>query len=221
MEFASDPIWQQLEGPDDGPLVIFTHGAGVGPQSEFMQAISHHLVAEGIGVFRFEFEYMSQVRIQQRKRPPSRQPKLQQELACVVSTIKQQQPNRSLWLMGKSMGARVAFQVADALDVEGCIGLGFPFHPAAKPDRTRTHELANQCAHNLVVQGERDALGHREFVATQSLPSNLYTHWVPAANHDLVPLKSSQITAQESWYLIALQVAHFIKDPEWRLSLYQ
>lgn len=202
-------------GPQQGPLVVFAHGAGAGPQSDFMQTVSESIAQQGIGVVRFEFPYWTQIRLTGKRRPPNPQVQLQQALVEIASDY----PNRPLWLMGKSMGARVAFKCADALNVEGVIGLGFPFHPQGKPETTRTHELSNQRRVNLIVQGTHDPMGKVAWVNQQPLPANLHLAWIETGNHDLVPHKSSGLDAQQSWHLVAMHVARFIQDEKWRLSL--
>lgn len=204
-------------GPESGPLVLFAHGAGAGPDSPFMDCFAHQLAAKGLAVVRFEFPFWTQRRITATRRPPNPQAQLDDAMARMVERY----PSRPIWLMGKSMGARVAFRCADKLAVAGCIGLGFPFHPQGKPDKTRTHELFNQREGNLVVQGTHDPMGKQAWVHQQRLPSNLHMLWCSTGNHDLVPHKSSGLTAQASWQALALQVADFIKDKEWRLSLSQ
>lgn len=187
-------------------VVVFAHGAGAGPESPFMQAISDNLVAQKIAVLRFEFPYWTEVRRQGKRRPPNPQQQLQlcmQEVAASVGS-------RPLWLMGKSMGARVAFQVADKVAARGAIGLGFPFHPPAKKDRTRTHELYNDCRENLLIHGTHDPFGREDWVKAQQLPDNLQLSWASHGNHDLVPAKRTGISAQQSWLQVAQRVAQFI-----------
>jgi predicted alpha/beta-hydrolase family hydrolase len=41
---------------------------------------------------------------------------------------------KKLAIGGKSMGGRIASLVADEAGVAGLVGLGYPFHPAGKPD---------------------------------------------------------------------------------------
>lgn len=208
-------------GPKQGPVVVFAHGAGAGPESDFMQRVSEFITQQGIGVARFEFPYWTQIRLTGKRRPPNPQPQLQQAMREIASAY----ANRPLWLMGKSMGARVAFTCADTLNAQGAIGLGFPFHPHKKtqdkPQSTRTHELSNQRRCNLVVQGTHDPMGKLDWVNQQQLPENLHIAWVETGNHDLIPHKSTGLDANESWRLIAAQVVHFIQDEEWRLSLLQ
>ncbi|MCC5879433.1 MAG: alpha/beta hydrolase [Idiomarina sp.] len=206
--------WIQWDGQQHEPVLVFAHGAGAGPQSPFMQAISDLLVAQGVGVLRFEFPYWTQVREQARRRPPNPQQVLQ---ACMLEVCEQVQ-NHPLWLLGKSMGARVAFQVADQAGALGAIGLGFPFHPAAKKDKTRTHELYNERGANLVIQGTADPLGKQDWVKQQRLPDNLQLHWVAQGNHDLVPKKATGVSAEQSWQQVAARVIQFIRQSEQLLA---
>ena len=211
-EGSATPV---AEGPSTGPVVIFAHGAGAGPDSEFMQQVAKGLVSQGIAVVRFEFPYWTKIRTTGKRRPPNRQPQLQQSMLEVAAPYQ----HRPLWLMGKSMGARVAFTCADRLHAMGAIGLGFPFHPQGKPERHRLDELHNRRACNLIVQGTHDGMGKQAWVEQQSLPANLHIEWVATGNHDLVPHKSSGLDAQASWHQVVLLVSRFIKDEEWRLSL--
>lgn len=205
------------EGPATGPIVIFAHGAGAGPESEFMREIAQGLVRQGIAIVRFEFPYWAQIRATGKRRPPNPQAQLQDALIEIAARYQ----HRPLWLMGKSMGARVAFLCADQLNALGTIGLGFPFHPQGKPEKNRTTELHNQRACNLVVQGTHDGMGNQAWVEQQALPENLHINWLATGNHDLVPHKSSGLDARASWQRVVLYVSQFIKDEEWRLSLLQ
>ena len=74
---------------------------------------------------------------------------------------------------------------------EGVICLGYPFHPARKPDTLRTEHLAKSNKPTLIIQGTRDLLGNRNEVATYSLPEEILLEWVESADHDLKPLKVS------------------------------
>lgn len=190
------------------PAVVFAHGAGAGPDSEFMQGMAHNLAQLGLSVLRFEFNYWTQVRQTGKRRPPERQPALRERMHEVCRGA----GPGPLWLMGKSMGARVAFTCADEVGATGAVGLGFPFHANGKPDKTRTHELTNTLPANLIVQGTRDAMGRRDWVEQQQLPDNLHLIWREQANHDLVAARTQGISGREGWQQVAQQVATFIKE---------
>ena len=64
------------EGPENGPLFIFAHGAGAGMEHDFMTAVAKGLVEQGIRVVRFNFPYMVKRAEDGKKRPPDRAPKL-------------------------------------------------------------------------------------------------------------------------------------------------
>lgn len=195
-------------GESNDITVVFAHGAGAGPESEFMRTMAENLAEQGLAVLRFEFPYWTNVRIQGKKRPPNPQPVLQEFMQELVRSI----DRRPIWLMGKSMGARVAFQVADKVNAVGTVGLGFPFHPPGKLEKTRTPELFNERDANLVVQGVKDPFGKQDWVQQQKLPDNLNLHWVAAANHDLVPNKSAKIDTVQSWRESAAHIAQFIQE---------
>ncbi|WP_413701459.1 alpha/beta family hydrolase [Psychromonas sp. KJ10-10] len=58
-----------FDGPSDGPLFLFTHGAGATSNSNFMQTIALGLAEQGICVARFNFDYM-QIRLETGSRRP-------------------------------------------------------------------------------------------------------------------------------------------------------
>ena len=65
---------------------------------------------------------------------------------------------RKLVIGGKSMGGRIASQVAAANgdDIAGLVFLGYPLHPPGRPDMLRTKHLPDIRAPMLFVQGSRD-----------------------------------------------------------------
>src|SRR5207237_2970466 len=73
---------------------------------------------------------------------------------------------------GKSMGGRIASQVAAALsnqnsemskqkaiEIDGLVFLGYPLHPPGRPDKLRDEHLKGIHTPMLFVQGARDAFG--------------------------------------------------------------
>lgn len=62
-----------------------------------------------------------------------------------------------LMLAGQGLGARVAVQVAiERLRIEGLFFLGYPLHPAGKPEKVAAETLYRVISPMLFVQGARD-----------------------------------------------------------------
>jgi predicted alpha/beta-hydrolase family hydrolase len=186
--------------------LILAHGAGAPMDSEFMNDMARRLADLGVGVLRFEFPHMAQRRIDGRKRPPNPQPKLLECWHDVVHAVRPKITGR-LAIGGKSMGGRMASLVADELEVDALVCLGYPFYAAAKPEKPRVAHLADLKTPTLIVQGERDALGNRQAVEGYALSSAIDVLWLPTANHDLKPLKSSGVSYESCLQDVAQQVA--------------
>ncbi|MFM2122440.1 MAG: hypothetical protein RLZZ589_877, partial [Cyanobacteriota bacterium] len=120
-------------------VLLLAHGAGAPMDSPFMAAMAEGLAACGWRVVRFEFPYMAGRRQGGPRRAPDRMPKLEQAFCEQVQCEAQRHAaGLPLFIGGKSMGGRVASLVADglasALDLRGCLCLGYPFHPPGKPE---------------------------------------------------------------------------------------
>ena len=184
----------------DGPprasrTIVLAHGAGRGLDTPALEAITVGLVARDIRVVRFEFPYMVRRREDGTRRPPDRQPVLLETWRAVIDEL----GSDGLVIGGKSMGGRMASLVADECEVAGLVCLGYPFHPPANPEKTRTEHLAGLVTPTLVVQGERDRFGTPGEVAGYELSGSIRIHWMPDGDHDLVPRKRSGRTAEQNW----------------------
>lgn len=189
--------------------LILAHGAGAPMDSPFMQEITARLVERGIAVFRFEFAYMAERRLTGRKRPPNPQAQLLEQWREVYGWVRQQTAGR-LAVGGKSMGGRMASLLADELQADALVCLGYPFYAAGKPDKPRVAHLAGLRTPTLIVQGERDALGDRASITGYALSPAIQLHWLAAADHDLKPLKRSGLTHEQHLDDAASAVAAFI-----------
>lgn len=190
--------------------LIFAHGAGAPMDSPFMQQMTERLLARGVAVFRFEFAYMAERRTTGRKRPPNPQAQLLQQWRVVYRSVRQQTAGQ-LAIGGKSMGGRMASLLADELEADALVCLGYPFYATGKPDKPRVAHLAELRAPTLIVQGERDALGDRETVSGYALAPAIRLHWLAAADHDLKPLKRSGLTHEQHLDSAAGEVAAFLR----------
>ncbi len=190
---------------------VFAHGAGAPMDSPFMTSIASALAAQGVAVGRFEFPYMAQRRIDGSKRPPNPQARLLDTWREVYAHVRQHVAG-PVAIGGKSMGGRMASLLADELNVDGLICLGYPFYAAGKPEKPRVAHLADLRTPTLIVQGERDALGNRLTVEQYTLSPSIEVSWLAAADHDLKPLKASGFSHEQHLDSAVAKVVEFLRS---------
>lgn len=189
--------------------LILAHGAGAPMDSDFMNAMTQHLLGLDINVVRFEFPYMAQRRLDAVRRPPNTMAVLQAAWQEVYQRV-QAQSALPIVIAGKSMGGRVASMLADELQPLALVCLGYPFYPAKKMDKPRTEHLLDLRTPTLIVQGERDALGCRDVVERYNLSSAINIEWMALADHDLKPLQRSGCTHAQYLQQAACRIKDFI-----------
>jgi predicted alpha/beta-hydrolase family hydrolase len=139
--------------------LILGHGAGAGQHSTFMVDFARALSALGLDIITFNFLYT-----EQQRKLPDRGPVLEDCYRAVIHAVRSQleSARRALFIGGKSMGGRIATQVAAAdatLPVAGVVLLGYPLHPPGQPHKLRDAHLPAVRRPMLFVQGTRDAFG--------------------------------------------------------------
>ncbi len=145
--------------PVSGAALILAHGAGAGQHHPFMTAFATAVAALGFDTVTFNFPYT-----EQHRKLPDRAPVLEACYAAVIRDTRQRlaSAERCLFIGGKSMGGRMATQLAasDAtLPVAGLVLLGYPLHPPGNPAKRRDAHLPAVKRPMLVIQGSRDAFG--------------------------------------------------------------
>jgi hypothetical protein len=167
------------EGAD--AMVVVAHGAGAGMDHPFMVGFCDGLAAEGLSTLRFNFAYMDAGR-----RVPDRAPKAVPVWAAAVEEARRRSDGTPIWAAGKSFGGRMAsMAVAEgAMDVAGLIFLGYPLHPAGKPEKLRDEHLYGLTLPMLFLQGARDTLALPELLESVvgRLPSATLA-WQEGADH--------------------------------------
>jgi len=201
--------------------VVFAHGAGANMSHEFMSEMTILLNGMGINVLRFNFPYMDKRALLGKKYPPDRMPKL---LACyqeVIEHVVSQSPASELPLFigGKSMGSRAAASLVSDAEVlaanlsskiSGVFCLGYPFHPAKKPEKLRLEPLLTATKPILIVQGERDTLGSKDEIDTYQLPDYCQCVFLEDGDHSLKPRVKSGFTYQAHMQRAANEISIFI-----------
>ena len=190
-------LYQAVEARADAALVL-AHGAGAGQHSPFMTGFARAPASLGPDTITFNFLYT-----EQRRRLPDRRPALEACYRSVVHTVVRQlgSANRFLFIGGKSMGGRIATEIAAAdqeLPVRGLVLLGYPLHPPGRPDDRRDAHLPRVRRPMLFVQGGRDNFGtpaELEPILTSLAPAATL-HVVGGGDHSFkVPRVGEQVRA--------------------------
>ena len=197
------------QGAADAPVrLLLAHGAGAGMAHPFLATLSALLAGESLQVVRFNFPYMARMEREGGRRPPDRAPVL---LDCWREVIAAHAHPR-LILAGKSMGGRMAAELADETGAAGLVLLGYPFHPVGKPERWRGDVLKEIATPTLLLQGERDAFGCREELTDFPFSPAVRLHWLPDGDHSLVPRKSSGLTEADNLATAARLIRAFADE---------
>jgi predicted alpha/beta-hydrolase family hydrolase len=156
---ATTALVYPSEGAPTGAALILAHGAGAGQHSAFMVAAARALAARGVDTVTFNFLYT-----EHRRKIPDRGPALEAYYRAVVLAVRDEveSARRALFIGGKSMGGRIATQLAAAeqdLPIAGIVLLGYPLHPPGRADQRRDKHLPLVGRPMLFVQGSRDAFG--------------------------------------------------------------
>ena len=184
-----------------GATLILGHGAGAGQRSTFMVDFADALSDLGLDVVTFNFPY-----IEQRRKIPDRGPVLEACYRDVIAAVRTgvESAQRLLCVGGKSMGGRIATQVAAAdasLPIAGLVLLGYPLHPPGRPLERRDKHLPAIARPMLFVQGARDAFGTPDELRpiAQKLQPPPTLHVVPQGDHSF-KLSKKDPAAQAAVY---------------------
>ena len=191
-----------FQGPRTGAdrAVLLAHGAGSDRNGLALVTVADALAAAGIPSLRFDFPYRAAGR-----KAPDRPPVLLAALRAAAAELARRtrlDPAR-LVLGGRSMGGRYAsLAVGDEAAPLGALGLcllGYPLHPAGRPEQLRDDHFQRIAVPVLFVSGTRDALGSPVELrkAARRLPGSVTMHWLETADHGFRPLKASGRTLEE------------------------
>lgn len=180
--------------------VLLAHGAGADMHAGALVTVADALADARIPSLRFDFPYRSAGR-----RAPDRPAVLEAALRDAAAELARRTrlPMTRLVVGGRSMGGRYASMVAadvdDPLDVLGVLLLGYPLHPAGKPQQLRVEHFARVRVPCLFVSGTRDNLAPRDELtaATRAIRGKVTRHWLESADHGFRPLKASGRSSAE------------------------
>ena len=188
---------------DDSPVLVLAHGAGAGSAHPWMKHVAAELESRGVRVITFDFPYMAEGR-----KMPDRGPVLEaafaKEWARIAATT-----SGPMYAGGKSMGGRIASQVAAAGGFSpvpaGLVFFGYPVHPPGNPEQRRDRHLPLITVPMLFVHGTRDPFGSKEEMKEliDELPTSTL-NVVEGGDHSLVtgrakPVSASVLDAVREW----------------------
>jgi predicted alpha/beta-hydrolase family hydrolase len=182
---ATTALVYPAAGPGIGAALMLGHGAGAGQRSSFMVETARALSALGLDLITFNFLYT-----EQKRRIPDRAPLLEACYRSVIAAVHREiiSAGQHLFIGGKSMGGRIATEVAAAdgnLPIRGLVLLGYPLHPPGRPQQRRDKHLAAIHRPMLFVQGARDTFGTPAELepVLNGLPVKATLHVVPGGDH--------------------------------------
>jgi predicted alpha/beta-hydrolase family hydrolase len=202
--------------PGARAVVVLAHGAGGRQSHPWMVSMARAIASNGVGVVTFDFLYTHAGR-----RVPDRAPVLEStwEAALRVVRLRGDLAGQRIVIGGKSMGGRIATQVAAAGRagaIAGLVLLGYPLHPPGKPAALRAAHLGNIREPMLFVQGSRDAFGGpdelRPVLAAARVRARLFV--VEGGDHSLSVPKRSGTSTSAVLDRVAAEVAGFAVKPD-------
>jgi len=197
-----------------GVTLILGHGAGAGQMSAFMVDFATELASRGIDAVTFNFFYAEQGR-----RAPDPNDKLEACYRAVIETVRNHKKlaRNRLAIGGKSMGGRIASQVAAAGggDLTGLVFLGYPLHAPGKPENLRSKHLSLIKSPMLFVQGSRDAFGTADELRpiAKKLSALATLHVVEGGDHSLKVPKSAGVAQEQVYKAVQDEIARWLKSP--------
>jgi hypothetical protein len=192
-----------------GTTLILAHGAGNDMTAPLLLAVAEGLAARGVTVLRFNFLYK-----EAGKKAPDPMPKLELVYQAAIEAMRADEP-KCLFLGGKSMGGRVASMLAaKGTACDGLVFLGYPLHPAGRPEKLRDAHLPQIKAPMLFVEGTRDALCDLALLrpVLARLKKRASMHVVDGGDHSFDLLKSAGRTRESVHAEIITAIHGWIED---------
>lgn len=150
-DVAVTTAWERPDAPSRGVIAI-AHGAGAGMDHPFLVGFAAALREAGFTTVRFNFPYLEAGR-----RMPGPAAHAVLTWRAIIAHIRAEEPDARVWACGKSYGGRMAsMAVAEGLEVDALVYLGYPLHPPGRPDKPRVEHLPAVAAPQVFVEGTND-----------------------------------------------------------------
>ena len=200
--------------------IVLGHGAGADQSSGFMRLFADGLAQRGLDAMTFNFVYT-----EQKRGAPDPKAKLEACFRAVIDAALKQKKLKGnrLFIGGKSMGGRIASQVAAdvsekgealAKEIAGLVFLGYPLHPPGNPAKLRVEHLPQIKMPRLFVQGTRDSLGSSDeikpFIKKLRLPAKMYA--IEGGDHSFKAPKKFGRSQEEVYEAAMDEIVAWVKE---------
>lgn len=167
---------------NDPTCLIIAHGAGGPMYSPFITLFHKGMAERGYITVKFNFPYM-----EARRKVPDKREILEASYREVIETVRtgKYHPKR-VFVGGKSMGGRIASQVAAAgEEVDGLFFLGYPLHRPGQLDMLRDEHLYRIKKPMLFISGTKDQFAKRELLdqVVSKLGDKAKIDWIEGGDH--------------------------------------
>ena len=154
--------------------------------------------------------------MEQGRRLPDPKDKLEACYRAVIETVASRKSSGRLAIGGKSMGGRIASQVAagDAPAVAGLVLLGYPLHPPGKPDQLRAKHLPRSrprccsCKARAIPSARRTSCGRSS--RSSRLPAELFE--VAGGDHSFKVLKRAGVSQEDTYKMVLDRIEQWLRQ---------
>lgn len=183
-----------------GKTLLFGHGARAGQKDPLITSFAIGLAERGVLVVTYEFPF-----IEHGRRTPDSNDVLEACCRAAIVAARQRAPHNQLFIGGKSLGGRVAAEVAavggeEVDDLAGLVLLGYPLHPVGRPTASRSPHLRELRVPTLFAQGTRDVFGTPEELRAYvgaALPAASEFHAVDGGDHSFEVATRTGVTRED------------------------
>jgi hypothetical protein len=176
-------------------VVVLGHGAGGNRRAPMLVALAEALADSGRAAALYNFPYAEKG--ERRPDPPA---VLEATTRAAAALALEAAGARRIVLGGRSMGGRIASQVAAAGErADGLAFLAYPLHPPGQFGKRREAHLPEIDAPMLFVQGTRDAFAREDLLLAlmERLGPRAELHRVAEADHSFGVLKRTGRTPED------------------------
>jgi uncharacterized protein len=215
-EVDGEPLSATVYRPakPSGCTFLMGHGTRAGQKDKLVVEFAIELAERGVLVVTYDFPFTAHGR-----RTPDRHEVLEATCRAAVVAARQCRPKNRLFIGGKSLGGRIACEVAAAGgeevdDLAGIVLLGYPLHAIGKPQAPQWGHLRDVTVPVLIVQGTRDVFGTPEELrpALDVLPETSEIYAVDGGDHSLAVPRHGGHTQEQAHAVIQDEIAQWMAE---------